>query len=130
MDGVSSVVAAARAGHINVVEHLLDQDWNPDSMVGNINFVEKIMEKGGDKIDKGKATLAAASTGNMTLLQYLLSHRSDVHVKDDRGRSVLMICSSHGHIDIIECLINTGVDLEENDNEGLTPLTHAIINDQ
>jgi len=66
----------------------------------------------------------------MTLLQYLLSQGADVHVKDDRGRSVLMICSSHGHIDIIECLINAGVDLEENDNEGLTPLTHAIINDQ
>ena len=53
-----------------------------------------------------------------------------VVIRDEQGRSALMLTSYHGHSHCVSPLIRSGAGLEDTDTEGLTPLTHAIINNQ
>lgn len=104
--------------------------------------------------DLDVATIAAASTGQLTVLEYLLQYcddvdvlclqaaaksgrenivkmmvaRADVNAIDDGGRTSLSWAASGGHVEIVKLLLNAGADVnaEGGEKDGCTALYYAV----
>lgn len=68
---------------------------------------------------------AAASTGNISLLQRLNRHGILPDERNLQGATPLMIASLHGQSKAVTTLIAFGADACTQDNEGMTALMHA-----
>jgi hypothetical protein len=55
----------------------------------------------------------------------LLSHKPDVSIHDNQGRTALMASSSTGDVTMVDALVSAGADLKAADAAGSTALTYA-----
>ena len=72
---------------------------------------------------------SAAISGNILLLRKGIAGGSDIVGKDIYGRMALHYGCIDGNVDIIECLLSSNPEMVDiKDQDGFTPLMHAIIN--
>jgi ankyrin repeat protein len=78
--------------------------------------------------DKGKTVLMhAAIGGNAEIMSELVSKGVSIAAKDNKGKTALMWASNG---DIAQKLIEQGAKIDDIDNNGITPLLHAIENER
>ena len=80
-----------------------------------------------NKLDALGATFVmyAAQFGNHTLLQFLVEHGADVHIRSKDGSSALLYASEAGHLAIVEFLVSRGAEINGQDKLGHTALMCA-----
>lgn len=145
--GRTPLYAAASAGHMAVVEHLLtyaDIDVNAASdsslsplhsavVCGYTAVVEQLLARQDTDVnlpskDRCTPLLAAARGGHVAVLERLISlPQIDVNAADEKGWSPLLAAASSGYTTIVERLIALpNIDVNAADNEGWSPL-HAAV---
>jgi RNA polymerase sigma factor (sigma-70 family) len=68
---------------------------------------------------------AAASEGELPLVELLLVDGLDVDAADARGRTLLSLAAQRGNVDAVELLIRHGANVNARDAAGVTPLGWA-----
>ena len=117
-DGQTALHGAARFGDIELVRSLVD--FGADVLAVNA---------------KGETILdIAARTASVQTVQYLIERGADVHTVTSSGESIMHAACSFGTIttlpaiaNILEILLEAGVDVNANDITGATPL-HVLYN--
>src|SRR5216684_7327874 len=72
----------------------------------------------------------AAEIGDVTKLQSLLGNQPGVNVRDENGRTALMLATLHGQTAAVEALLARGADPNAADARGITPLQAAVAGNQ
>ena len=87
-DGDTALIEAARQGHFEIVQVLLEQGANPNLKNG-----------------RGRtALMVAAAQGNPHLVGVLLDHGSEAEATDAEGETALSLATRKGFRDVIEAL--------------------------
>lgn len=104
---------------------------------GSEDSLKVLMESGlvdfnyEDEINERNCLHEAANAGRMPILGDILTHGIDVSRRDVYGRIPLHYASMHGHVDMVQLLIDympSTIDAMDHDN--FTPLIHAIAHNQ
>jgi ankyrin repeat protein len=66
--------------------------------------------------------LDAARTGDMGMLMPMLDAGMPVNLADEKGNSLLMLASYHGHLRIVELLLKSGAAPDQRNARNQTPL--------
>lgn len=67
---------------------------------------------------KNLSLIDAASAGNNTLIEELISAKADVNTQDDKGNTALMLSGDKGNINGVEILIKAGADISLTNRKG------------
>lgn len=116
---------AASEGHPRVVEALLAGGADPEghnvpplmaaAAAGSVEIME-LLVKAGAKINRvtlddfSSALTVAAAQGQVTAVEWLLSHGADLHHDDARGRTALMLAQENNHPSVVDLLRRAGAD--------------------
>ncbi|XP_054462937.1 protein TANC2 isoform X2 [Anoplopoma fimbria] len=152
-----ALIAAASAGHAEIVSYLLDlpeedeeeeerpEINTPDSLWGETALtaaagsgrlaVCRLLLDQGAAVEqsnrRGVAPLfSAVRRGNLQVVELLLNHGGEVNMVDQQGRTALMTAASEGHLTTAQLLLDHGASLDQTDKEGLTPLSWACLKGQ
>lgn len=104
---VTPLYLATRLGKIYTVLFLLEQGVSPNQTVEN-----------------GKIPLSVAN--DSILINILLQAGSNIHHRDNGGRSIFSTFSEKGQLPFVEHLLESGHNLSDLDNEGNTPLFYSV----
>lgn len=85
---------------------------------------EAIAEEGNDGIYLNDV----AASGNIAIVQSLLTVGVDVNAKGYRDETALMAASEYGHRTLVEILLDAGADANARSKTGATALIHAALN--
>lgn len=124
LSGRTALMAAAFGGHGTVVKLLLEHGkhgtWNQTAFhrfgfnLSTFGFASK-PRHGADVKAASAALISAAEAGHEAVAKLLLEHAADVHVKDGRGRTALMLTraspqhmTSEGHKAVAKLLLEHG----------------------
>ena len=100
-------------------------------------MVKCLVSRGGSKVDqaspKGCTPLIYAGRGGYSrVVEFLIEKRASALKQDNAGGTVLHHAIEKGHLNIIESMLQQGVDvfsaIEIADNAGRTPLFEAVEN--
>lgn len=149
----SALSVAAERGHSSVVQLLLSRGaatnlpniWGHTALhraayAGQVATVELLIEAYSDAMDatdKSGCTplLVAVHQGQQAAAKALLAHGSDVHARDEEGRTTLVRAAVRGDEGMIQLLLDeagaeAGALMEAPDKHGHTPLRAAAENGQ
>lgn len=98
---------------------------------GNLSKVRKLVEQQAadiSEVDKRGIwpLLAAATDGNVDMVELLLALQADPNQQDQYHYSALHEAASLGFRDVIEILIQAGAEINTRDINGITPLGYAL----
>lgn len=112
IEGISSLIRAARKNHCGILNLLLDKGANP-------------MLK--DRQGGGTAMLRAADNGFVSALKIILLQNQERNLMclDDDERTLLHGACAYGRSDAVEFLNEKGLDRDARDKNGLTALHEA-----
>lgn len=71
--------------------------------------------------------MEAASSGNIKVLDSLLAHHVDINIKDVNGYSAFRKAVNNSQLGAAKRLLESGADIDTQDNEGRTPLMNALF---
>lgn len=153
--GQTALNIAARNGHYDIVELLLDlryatasnevrnvnvnhadrDGWTPlrsASWGGHTEVVKLLIQHPHIQIDladkeQRTALRAAAWSGHEDILRALIAAGADVNSVDKQGRTSLIAASYMGHYDIVEILLENGADVNHLDIDGRSALCVAAL---
>ncbi|KAK6523259.1 hypothetical protein TWF694_006148 [Orbilia ellipsospora] len=126
----SSTWAAARNGHWDIAQFLLENGAEIDDIGGLTKLALQSQHKGIREtcVSKfGKSLLLQATEREMVSL--LLSGGVPVESRDHSGRSPLWIACENGRYDVVRLLLDQGADIESTNNDGKSPFwvaTHYL----
>lgn len=139
------IILAVKKGEVNTVQLLLQQgaDVNTRDDRGNSllmlsitmeyqDIFELLLSKGADTTvtDAGGRTplLISLFMDKIDFVKYFLSkgYIKGINMKDNTGKSPLMIAVAKGYSDIVSQLIELGANIKDADNDGITPLMYAV----
>lgn len=84
-----------------------------------------------DEINERNCLHKAAICGRIGVLRLGLAGNVDVHATDVYGRIPLHYAAMHGHVELLQELINVAPDtVNFRDHDSFTPLIHAIVHSQ
>jgi CDK inhibitor PHO81 len=84
-----------------------------------------------DEINERNCLHKAAICGRLPVLKMGLTGAVDVHATDVYGRIPLHYASMHGHVELLQELINAAPDtVNFRDQDSFTPLIHAIVHSE
>jgi hypothetical protein len=109
-DDMTALMLAARWGHTDTVEVLLDNGANPNARFGDEGWT---------------ALMVAAEGGRTPTVKLLLEKGADVNAKNNDGQTALMWAAEQGYFHTVEVLIDGGADVNVKDKHGKTALTLA-----
>lgn len=118
--GYTALSWAARRGHVDVVQCLLDNqaDVNSQNTAGETALLLAV--------EYSKPQPSAASDGHLEIVKKLLGASANANTEDHQGRTALLQAVRDGRYDIVEHLFTTtslSVDIE--DDKGYTALSTA-----
>ena len=76
----------------------------------------------------GSALMAAVMSGNITIINKLISLKADLNLKDVQGKTALIYAVFFNKNDIVKSLLKAGADKKITDNEGRAALDYANFN--
>ena len=104
--------AAARSGHLQVVQVLLDQRASIDA-VNNKNNTPLHL---------------AALSGHLQVVQELLDRRASVDAVNNKNYTPLHLSALKGHLQVVQELLDHGASVDAVNNKNYTPLQLATQN--
>ncbi|MDR0590302.1 MAG: ankyrin repeat domain-containing protein [Puniceicoccales bacterium] len=116
-NGKTALHYAAKNGHKNVVQFLLDNGADVNAGA-----------KGG--LNEGRTALHyAAENGHKKVVRFLLDNGADEKIKDGQGKTALHYAAEGGQFDIVTFLVlRNNIPVNARDNQGRTPLHYAAEN--
>jgi uncharacterized protein len=145
--GATALVVAAYGGHVDVARELIEAGADPDAKdetqqsayliaasEDHPELLELALDNGARVNSKdsfnGTALIRAAERGNVEVVRRLLRTSIDRDHVNELGWTALMEAVIRGpgderHTETVRLLVEDGVDLNEPDDEGVTPLAHA-----
>ena len=147
-DGMTALHFAAQNGNIAIVQFLIENgaDIKAQDTVfsrtalhfaaenGNLETVKYLVEHGADIQDRDNfgatAFHYAAKNNRLDIVKYLVSKKMDYMAKDVRGWSAMHYAADGDSIDIIRYLLAKGLNINELNNAGRTPLFFARGNQE
>ena len=76
----------------------------------------------------GSALMAAVMSGNLSIIDKLISLKADLNLKDVQGKTALIYAVFFNKNDIVKSLLKAGADKKITDNEGRAALDYANFN--
>ena len=132
---------ACEAGHYELVQMLLDRSkLNPTNMTfltaffatveyGHVRIAESFFSQGLKlrelRRDLYKPLTLAAKSGCLAMVELIIQENGDVNARDDSGWNALHYASYHGHYQVIERLLASGVSAKAITLRKETPLLFA-----
>ena len=111
--GISAVLTAARLGHDDIVQLLLDAnpplDVHDAAAVGRTRALAELLDADRDATQRtaagGETALhLAAAFGRKDAVELLLDHGADSGARDGDGRTPADLAAAHGHEDVLRFL--------------------------
>lgn len=142
-DGMTALLFAAQNGDTAIVQFLVEHGADIKAQEtafsrsamhfaaenGNLECVKFLAEHGAnlqDKDDYGATALHyAAKNNNLDVIKYLVGKKIDYLAKDVRGWSAMHYAADGGSIDVIKYLLAKGLNINELNESGRTPLFFA-----
>ncbi|KAG5280524.1 hypothetical protein AALO_G00061020 [Alosa alosa] len=147
-NGATPLLMAARYGHLELVEYLLECCLAPVEVGGSVNFDGETIEGApplwaasaaghlkvvqslvGHGASVNNTTLtnstplrAACFDGHLDIVKYLVEHKADLEVANRHGHTCLMISCYKGHKEIAQYLLEKGADVNRKSVKGNTAL--------
>jgi hypothetical protein len=129
------LVAAASAGHEDLVNYLLDRGADIDSVdregrtafsasvaSNRVSIAQLLLAKGANpRVDDSKLSLAiaqAAKAGGCEMLRFLHQSNLPINIKDHFLGTPLCAAASAGRVDAVNCLIELGATVRESGRDG------------
>lgn len=145
MGGAGPMCAAARHGHVNVVELLLSRGVDPDltgdtddtplslaARRGHYEVVKILVMKGahpdGRKHADPTPLLVAARKSYIEIIKILIEKGANPDQVDERNRTPLSVAAEYGHIEAVKVLVGNGVNPNSPGEHGRTPFLFAACN--
>ena len=144
-----AAVAAAKSGHEQILEFLLDMQEvtvnGADTLSGDTCLVSachsgqrdccNILLRRGAKTSVTNLSdcpplHAAVSGGHWDITEILLKEGANMEQRDHLGRTALIVAAAEGHSAVVEHLLTKKASLEAVDKEGKTALSWASLNGQ
>lgn len=144
-EGCSGLMLAAREGHLDVVQYLIQRGADLNIAhnktgqtallfaiaMNRMDVLRALLDAGADlecatKKDRETALLYASRTSPLEMIELLVNKGADVKVLNKAGGSALMHAAARGLVSIAEILISKGCPLEAADDYGETALIFAI----
>ena len=73
-------------------------------------------------VDLQLLALTSARAGDTELLESMIQAGMPVNLADDKGNSLLMLATYHGHGETVRMLLANGADIDRGNDHGQTPL--------
>lgn len=136
---------ACEAGHYELVEMMLNHsNLKPTNMsflagffssveYGHVRIAESFFPRGLKlqelRNDSHKPITLAAKGGGLAMVELMINENCDVNAKDENKWNALHFSSYHGHYQVIERLIASGVSTDAITSRKETPLLFAVKGD-
>ncbi|XP_040199689.1 protein fem-1 homolog C [Rana temporaria] len=147
-NGATPLLMAARYGHLDMVDYLLDQCSASVEIGGSVNFdgetiegapplwaasaaghlkvVQSLLDHGASvnntTLTNSTPLRAACFDGHLDIVKYLIEHKADLEVANRHGHTCLMISCYKGHKEIAQFLLEKGADVNRKSVKGNTAL--------
>ncbi len=149
-EGDTPLIEAAKSGHLNMVQLLLESDTNADlsnllrlsalaTFGGNDKFRSQIarllIDKGAQinsQTDNGDTTLILAVRNNLLeLTRVLLAKKADPNLPDSKGNTPLIEAVKYGYVNHIKLLLqaDANVNALNQENKSALDFAHEIEKD-
>lgn len=132
---------ACELGHYELVQMMLDRsNLNPTNMsflavfftaveYGHVQIAESFLSRGLKlqelKNDSYKPITLSAKCGSLDMIDLMINEQCDVNARNETGWNALHFSSYHGHYQVIERLIESGVSADVTTIRRETPLLFA-----
>lgn len=127
------IKVACAKGNSQIVTALIDNGANPDNgmetavTLGQTEVFKTLVDRGADPV-KENLVVSAVNGNQVAIFKILLEKGAPVSYVNNSNQSLLhMACAKQSYA-IVEQLIQKGLDINQKDNSGSTPLILAIEN--
>ena len=147
-DDRTPLIEASENGHIDIIKLLLEYGANIDKRnLKGWTALMKVSEKGDSNLEvielllrygaqadlqnnEGDSALIVATQNSQTelVIKLVRDHRSNVHLKNNKGWTTLMKVSQVGCAEVVELLLNHGAEVDQQNSDGQTALMIASQN--
>ncbi|CAL4122180.1 unnamed protein product, partial [Meganyctiphanes norvegica] len=117
-NGATPLVMAAKNGHLNCVEYLVERCSADLEQVGSVVF-------DGETIDGAPPLWCAAAAGHLEVVSYVLQHDANVNATTKTNSTPLRAACFDGHFEIVKYLVEHSADIEVANRHGHTCLMIA-----
>lgn len=127
--GQTSLMIAVHKRNLPMIKMLLSAGANVNARSSNSSPRTPLMyalNKTEDEISNPKDFSPPWDRNRRAILMVLLHAKSNVNVKDTKGRTPLMVAAAHGYVKAIKTLLAAGARLNAKDNDGNTALLICI----
>jgi uncharacterized protein len=97
----------------------------------DLNKVEALLKSGANVNEEGPngmtALICAANEGFSEITKLLIDYAADKNISHTQLGNALCAAASKGHVNVIDVLLDSGVDIDQRDSSGLTALMRAIV---
>lgn len=151
-NSTTALMTAALEGHVDIVNTLLDYGADPNTQDEDYNYtalmyacsagyshlVEIMLEHKTrtinldlQQMDEQTALMLVCYSGNLAIVNLLVSHGADLNIKDMKKCSALMHASAQGHHEVIDVLVNTDrLNINDKNTHNYSALTIACHNNR
>lgn len=118
LDQEQILVMAAKNGHLNYVEYMVERCSADLEQVGSVVF-------DGETIDGAPPLWCAAAAGHLDVVSYVLQHGANVNATTKTNSTPLRAACFDGHVEIVKYLVENTADIEVANRHGHTCLMIA-----